>query len=313
MALRIALFGQAPIALGCLDALRQRGHEIAGVFAPPAAGRPDPLAARAMELGVPLFQRRYFQLKNGASIPKAVEEYRSIRADLNVLASLTAFLPGAIARAPRFGSVCFHPSLLPRYRGGNALQWQIIDGAQESGVSVFVPDAGVDTGPVLVQRRGVEISADDTVGTLFFEKLAPLGVEALVESVEQIAAGSAVPKPQDEAEATHQGLVDDAAAAIDLSLPAAQLARLVRGCDPQPGAFVRYSDQPVRLYGVRLEPFEGCAQPGEVVAVEDEDLIVALRGGRLRLSRVRADRAKESAGGFARRAGLAPGGRFENG
>jgi len=89
MALRIALFGQAPIALGCLDALRQRGHEIAGVFAPPAAGRPDPLAARAMELGVPLFQRRYFQLKNGAAIPKAVEEYRSIRADLNVLASLT--------------------------------------------------------------------------------------------------------------------------------------------------------------------------------------------------------------------------------
>jgi methionyl-tRNA formyltransferase len=306
MSLRIALFGQAPVAVDCLERLRADGHVIAGVFAPPDTGRPDPLSLRAKELGLPLVQRRYFQTREGKPIAAAVAEHRTLGADLNVLASLTSFVPPEICDAPRFASICFHPSLLPRYRGGNALQWQIILGERETGVSIFVPDRGVDTGPIVVQRGGVEISARDTTATLFFEKLAPLGAEALAEAVRAIDSGSAQPRAQLEADASFQGLVDEAAAGIDLARPGTEIDRLVRGCDPQPGAWLRWKGAPLRLFGVELGPPSG-GQPGEVLAIDATGLRLALRGATLAVSRVRGDGAKEAAAEFARRVALKPG------
>src|SRR5262245_40179555 len=308
MPLRIALFGQAPVGSQCLDRLREAGHEVVGVFAPPDSGRPDPLAQRALELGLPLVRRRFYQRKTGEPIAQAVAEHAALGADLNLLASFTSFLPRAIADAPRYRSVCFHPSLLPRYRGGAALQWQIIEGERETGVSIFVPDDGVDTGPLVVQRGGVEIGPHDTAGTLFFSKLAPLGVEALIESANQIADGTAIAKPQDETRATHQGLVDDAVAALDLRAAAEQIDRRVRGCDPQPGAFLRWAGAPVRLFDARLEAGSpGAAAPGELLEVGPQGLLIALRGGLLRVARVRADAGKEPAAQFAERRELKPG------
>src|SRR5262245_17801401 len=175
MPLSIALFGQAPLALDCLDGLLAEGHRIAGVFAPPAGDRPDPLASRAEALGLRCFRRRYFQKRTGEPVAEALAEHRSLGADLNVLASFTYFLPAAIRDLPRHGSLCYHPSLLPRYRGGAALQWQVMLGEPETGVSIFIPDDGVDTGPIAVQRGGVQIAPDDTAGSLFFKKLHPLG------------------------------------------------------------------------------------------------------------------------------------------
>ena len=306
MSLRIALFGQAPVAVDCLDRLRADGHTIAGVFAPADTGRPDPLTQRAKELGLPLFQRRYFQTREGKPIAAAVAEHRSLGADLNVLASLTSFVPPAICDAPRHASICFHPSLLPRYRGGNALQWQIILGERETGVSIFVPDRGVDTGPIVVQRGGVEIGSRDTTASLFFEKLAPLGAEALAEAVREIDSGRARPRGQDETLATFQGLVDEAAAGIDLERPGAEIDRLVRGCDPQPGAWLRWKGAPLRLFGVELDPTSG-GPPGQVIDIDAKGIRIALRGATLRVSRVRGDGAKESAAEFARRVALKPG------
>lgn len=310
MGLRIALFGQAAFGRDCLDRLI-RDHEIVGVFAPPAAGRPDPLAARAEELSLPVVRRRYFRKKSGEAIAAAVEEHRGLGAELNVLAFVNVFLPREILDAPRHGSLCFHPSLLPRYRGGAALSWQIILGETESGVSVFVPDEGADTGPVVVQLGGVQIEPHDTMGTLYFEKLYPLGLDAIAEAVRQIESGTARPRPQDESQASHQGLVDDAVAAIDLARPAVEIDRLVRGCDPQPGAFVSWKGQRVRLFDARLER-GGDAAPGVVRSVDPSGLVLALDGGALRVGRVRADAAKEPAHEFAQRSGLAPGDRFES-
>ena len=306
MSLRVALFGQAPVAVDCLERLRAEGHVIAGVFAPPDTGRPDPLSARAQELGLPLFNRRYFQTREGKPIAAAVAEHRSLGADLNVLASLTSFVPAEIRAAPRFASICFHPSLLPRYRGGNALQWQIILGERETGVSIFVPDRGVDTGPIVVQRGGVEIGPRDTTATLFFEKLAPLGAQALAEAVRAIDSGAARPRLQSEADATFQGLVDDAAAGIDLERPGADIDRLVRGCDPQPGAWLRWKGAPLRLFGVELGPAAG-GQPGQVLGIDAQGMRIALRGATLAVSRVRGDGAKEAAAAFAQHAALGPG------
>jgi len=312
MSLRIALFGQAAFGRDTLERLRANGHEIAGVFAPPDAGRPDPLAARAVELGLPLVRRRFYRKKTGEPIAAALAEHAALAPDLNVLASVQVFLPRELTDAPKHKSLCFHPSLLPRFRGGAALQWQIILGESQTGVSIFVPDEGADTGPVVLQKGPVPIAGRETVTSLFFEKLQPLGVEALVEAVELVASGRARPRTQDESLATAQGLVDDTVAAIDLAKPAAEIDRLVRGCDPQPGAFLRLGAMPVRLFDAALEPAPE-ATPGSVVRCDASGLVIALRGGALRVARVRGDGAKEPAQAFAARVGLAAGGRLESG
>jgi methionyl-tRNA formyltransferase len=313
MSLRVALFGQAAFGRETLERVRANGHDVVGVFAPPDAGRPDALAERALELGIPLVRRRFYRKKSGEAIAAALDEHRALEADLNLLASVQVFLPREITDAPRHKSLCFHPSLLPRFRGGAALQWQIILGERESGVSIFVPDDGVDTGPVVVQKGGVVLAPTETTATLFFEKLQPLGIEALVEATELVASGRARPRKQDESRATAQGLVDDAVAAIHLDAPAHEIDRLVRGCDPQPGAFLRISGRPVRLFEASLLPPSGGAEPGTVVSSDGAGLAIALRGGVLRVKRVRADAGKEVAQDFARRVGLEVGQRLESG
>ena len=309
--MRIALFGQAAFGRDCLDRLLDADHEIAGVLTPPEAARPDPLAERARERDLPLVQRRHFRNKSGAAIPAALDDYRALEADLNVLAFVTAILPPEIVYAPRLESICFHPSLLPRFRGGAAVNWQIILGEAESGVSVFAVDEGVDTGPLVVQKGGIRIDPGDTTGSLYFKKLYPLGVDAIVEAVDAIASGTARPTPQDESRATFQGLVDDSVAGIDLARPAEEIDRLVRGCDPQPGAFVRFKGAPLRLFDVRLEP-DVKGEPGSVISVDKAGLQLALRSGALRVGRVRGDGGKEAASEFAERSGLRPGDRVES-
>jgi methionyl-tRNA formyltransferase len=230
-----------------------------------------------------------------------------------VLAFVTALLPREIIAAPRHGSICFHPSLLPRYRGGNALAWQIILGERESGVSVFAVDEGTDTGPIVVQKGGVAIEPRDSAGSLYFQKLYALGVEAVVEAVAQIDAGRARPRAQDESRASFQGLVDDSVARVDLRRPAAEIDRLVRGCDPNPGAFVLAQGQRLRLFDAWLEPAARAAEPGTVLSIDGEALRLALDGGVLRVARVRGDGAKEPAKTWAERAGLREGDRVSSG
>ena len=312
MSLELALFGQAAFGVDCLERLVAEGHRIAGVFVPPDTGRPDPLGARAEELGLPVIRRRYFQKKSGEALARAVEEHAELGAELNVLAFVTAFLPREITDAPRHGSICFHPSLLPKYRGGAAINWQIILGERESGVTVFVPDDGVVTGPILVQRGAVEIAPDDTTGSLYFQKLYPLGLEAISEAVRVIDEGTARPVGQDESLASFQGLGDDAVAALDLDADGALLERRVRGCDPQPGAFVRWGETRVRLFDTRFEP-GGDVPPGMVIAIDADGLRLALSGGSLRVRRVRTDAAKEPALAWAERSGVRPGDRLLGG
>ena len=286
MALRIALFGQAPFGRDSLARLQEDGHEIAGVYVPPDGRRPDPLAALAAERGLPLFRHRHFR-RRGEAIEARVEEHRRLGADLNVLAFVTAILPPAIVDGPPRGSLCFHPSLLPRFRGGNALAWQIMLGAKESGVTVFCPDAGVDTGPIVIQKGPVPIDDGDTAASLYFDKLYPLGIDAIAEAAARVAAGSARYEPQDEALASHQGLVTDADARLDFAKCAIELDRWIRGCDPAPGAWALHGELRVRLHDARLAPGPAGGAPGEIVAADGDRLLVAARDGRLSIGRVR--------------------------
>jgi len=197
-------------------------------------------------------------------------------------------LPPEIVDAPRFGSLCFHPSLLPKFRGGNALAWQIIAGEREAGVTVFQPDAGVDTGPIVVQKGPVPILPHHTAASLYFESLYGLGVEATVEAVGRVADGTATYAPQDESRASFQGLVDDAVARIDWSRSAAEIDRLVRGCDPNPGAHARRGGDAVRLYGCTLAsgPAPNAA-PGTVLAIDAKGAQIAAQGGVLQVAKLK--------------------------
>jgi methionyl-tRNA formyltransferase len=295
MSLRIALFGQAPFGRDTLVRLLEAGHDVVGVYTPPVGARPDPLAVEAEQRGLPLLRHARFR-RRGVAIPELVEQHRKLGAELNVLAFVTVILPPEIVDGPRHASLCFHPSLLPRFRGGNALAWQILLGATETGVTVFRPDAGVDTGPIAVQKGGVAISPTDTAASLYFDKLYPLGLAAIAEAVAAIDAGTAVLRAQNEADASHQGLVDDPVARLDFTKSAAELDRWIRGCDPQPGAWAQRGDEVVRCFDGSLASGTSNASAGEVVRIDAGAAFVAARGGLVRVGRVRVgDGAKQPA------------------
>jgi methionyl-tRNA formyltransferase len=176
------------------------------------------------------------------------------------------------------------------------LAWQIIEGVEESGISVFQPDDGVDTGPVYLQKGGVPISPIDNTASLYFDKLYPIGVEAMVETVAAIDAGTARLSPQREEGASFQGLVDEEAARLDLGEDVVALDRRIRGCDPQPGGWLTRGDERIRLYGSRVESqSEPAEAPGSILAVVESGLLLAARGGVLRIQKVRRAAGKSAA------------------
>ena len=237
---RIALLGQAAFAEKALTALVDHGDEIVHVFAPPdsPAGKADPLAAKARAMGLPLSQPKSF--KNDA----AFEHFKTLDAEFAILAFVTLIVPDRILYAPRYKSICFHPSLLPRHRGASGINWAIIQGDAETGVTWFWPDKGIDTGPILVQKR-VPIREGDTVGSIYFNTLFPRASPRWSRRSTSSSPATRPPIPQDESKATYEPPCRDEHAKIDFTKPAREIFNLVRGCDPQPGAFRRLSDKRV--------------------------------------------------------------------
>jgi methionyl-tRNA formyltransferase len=309
MALRIVLVGQAAFGEKTLERLAPR-HEIVAAYCPADApgGRTDPLGARARALGVPLFQPKSMK---GDEVFRQFQEHH---ADLGILAFVTVIVPERIIDLPRLGTICFHPSLLPRYRGGSAINWQILRGETEGGLTVFWTDAGIDTGPILLQKR-VAIGPDDTTGSFYYEKIFPLGVDAIEESVRWIDEGRAPRMPQDEARASYDPLCRDEHVAIDWSRPAGEVYDRVRGGDPQPGASSLCRGARMRFYDGRLDRSRAGLEPGRLVAIEDGKAVIGLSGGALRVGRMRiGDSPKKLAPGELVAEGrLADGDRFESG
>lgn len=302
--MRIVLFGQAAFAERVLDGLQVAGHEVAGVYAPPdqPGAKPDPFAARAAALGIPAHRHRSLK---GADVASEVAAYG---ADLGVLAYVTQIVPQTVFDAPRLGSICFHPSLLPRYRGGSAIPWQIIKGETLTGVSVFWVDPGIDTGPILLQREA-PIDPDDTAATLYYNTLFQLGVDTVIDAVGLVAAGSPPRVPQDESQATYDPLCRDEHAAIDWHRPVDEVYNLIRGCDPQPGAFVRHHGEPVRCHDARRVVVPAVAA-GAIAAIEADGVTVGAVGGAIRIGRLRIGPKKLPAADAAAQLGLKVSDRF---
>jgi len=302
--MRILLIGQAAFAAQVLDRLLAAGDGVAAVVCPPDRGSAvDPVKAAAQQRGIPVHQ--FPSLKG----PEARAAFETADADLAVLAYVTQIVPEPLLALPRRTAICFHPSLLPRYRGGSAIPWQLIRGETTTGVTVFWPDAGIDTGPILLQRSA-PVQPDDTAGSLYYRTIFPLGVDAVVEACALVRTGSAPRLPQDESRATYDPLLTDEHAAIDWSEATATVRDLVRGCDPQPGAWTMWRGERVRLYGpARVVGDEGTA-PGTVLAIDEDGISVATRNGAVRCARVRDGGEKVAAADAARTLGITPGARF---
>jgi methionyl-tRNA formyltransferase len=299
---KILLFGQAQFGAKVMEGLRARGHEILAACVPPdKEGRPlDPLKEAALAACVPVVQRKSYKT------PDAITELSPERADVGVLAYVTQIIPAAILDAPRSASVCFHPSLLPKYRGGSAINWQIINGETMGGVTLFRPDDGIDEGPIYLQKE-IPIGPDDTAGSFYYSAVFEPGVAATIESVEMLLAGTARGVPQDESKASYEPLCRDEHAGVDWAKPARVLHNLIRGCDPSPGAHCRFGDKRVRLYGSRIGGGAAGQAPGTVIAVDDKGLEVATSDGSVRLTKLSIGGAKVAAEQAAGEIGLRSG------
>jgi methionyl-tRNA formyltransferase len=301
--MRIVLIGQAAFGAKTLEALLSEGENIIAVYAPPdkPGAKPDPLKDLAQSKGIPLFQPQTYK-----DDPVFVQ-YKDLQPDLTILAFVTDIVPAPYFEATTQGAICYHPSLLPRHRGGSAINWAVIMGDTRTGLSIFWPDGGIDTGPILLQKD-IAIGPDDTTGSLYFNHLFPMGIEAIVESVQLIKENRSPRIPQDEAGATYEPLCDDRVAAIDWKKPAHKIHNLVRGCDPQPGAYTCWNGEKVRFFGASLKVEPTTEAPGAIVGISQAGIRIALTGGKLVVSSVRgATGGKVPAAAWSAEKGLTEG------
>jgi len=305
--MRIVLIGQAAFGAKVLERLLERNDNVVAVYAPPdrPGGRTDPLKDAAVLKNIDVFQPKTY--KDDA----VFSQYTSLKPDLTVMAFVTDIIPERFFNVPTHGTINYHPSLLPRHRGASAINWAVIMGDSKTGLSIFWPDGGIDTGLILLQKE-VDIGQDDTTGSIYFNHLFPMGVDAILESIDLIKAGKAPKIPQDKAGATYEPPCDDRVAGIDWNKPADELYNLVRGCDPQPGAFALRKGEKVRFYGARRTKEQPTEAPGTILKIDDRGIHVALSEGRLVVGKVRpAKGGKVAATEFAAEKGLKAGDTFD--
>ena len=302
--MRIVVHGQQAFGKAVLERLLERGENVVGVFcAPGKEGRPkDPLAAFAEEKGLPLHQPASWKT------PEALELMKSFQPDLCVMAYVTLFVPQPVLDVPTHGTIQYHPSLLPEHRGPSSINWPIAMGKTRTGLTIFWPDEGLDEGPILLQKE-VEIGPDETLGDVYFKKLFPLGVDAMMEAVDLVREGKAPKVPQDHSKATYESWFRKDDARIDWSKPVAEVYNVIRAANPQPGAWTTVNGEELKIYdAARLD---GTGTPGEVVAVDDQGITIQGNGGRILAKRVRAGKGdKIAAREWADSAGLKPGARL---
>ena len=304
--MRIVLIGQAAFGERVVRALIDKGEQLVAIYAPSdvAARRLDQLKNAAKELGIPLFQCQ------AMSDPEVYGSYCRLEFDLGIMAYVTEVVPKSILNCPRLGTIQYHPSLLPKHRGASAINWAIINGETETGITVFWPDEGIDTGPILLQKE-VEIAPDDTVGSLYYDKLFPLGVEGLLEAVDLIRQGVAPRISQHDSQATYEPLCTEKEVVIDWSQPMQRVYNLIRGSNPQPGALAYFRGNRLKIFDCQPRSIPRENQDGEIVEVSDEGFIVATRGGHILVKHVQPEEwPKSPAADYAKSVGLKVGERL---
>jgi methionyl-tRNA formyltransferase len=289
--MRVAIIGQQDFGKATLEAFLKRGDEVGAVFCAPEKGRPDPLRLAAQEHGLKVHQ--FPKLTD----PDALDAMRKADAQIAIMAFVTQFVPQTLCDVPKFGTIQFHPSLLPLHRGASSMSWSIILGRKETGLSIFRPTDGLDEGPVIL-TRSVPIEDEDTLGSLYFGKIFPLGVAALIEAAEKVVAGTAAAIAQYESNAGYEGIVREAESRINWANHVDITYNLIRGCNPAPGAWTTHEGKKVFLY----ECNKGIARTfaevkgkkiGQVIAHNGGSLVILGQGGFIEAHRARLDGGKK--------------------
>jgi methionyl-tRNA formyltransferase len=302
--MRVAIVGQKDFGKASLEAFAARGDTIAGVFcAPEKAGGPaDPLVQASEERGIPVF--RLPSLKT----EEARQVLRSLDADVGIMAYVLQFVPQDFASVPRHGMLGFHPSLLPCYRGPSSINWPIILGRTQTGLTIFRPTDGLDEGPIVLQKT-TPIGPDDTLGKVYFDRIFPMGIAALLEAADLVVAGRATEVVQDESLASYEGWCRAAEARVSWHAHADQIYNLIRGCDPAPGAWTTVAGRKLQLFSAAKHPVRSFGQvrgaSGAITAINEKSIVVAAQGGQIEIQTVRPEDGKKmSAAQFCAQAGL---------
>lgn len=304
--MRVSIIGQAAFGEAVFKRLVDEGADVIAASAPEPreGGRPDPLWVAAQEAGLAPIDTAALKGEEGLAA------WQAAGAELGVMAFVTEMLPGDALTAPEQGTIQYHPSLLPLHRGSSAMNWPIIFGRTETGLSIFWPDEGMDTGPVLLQKT-CEIGPDDTLGSLYFERLFPMGVDAMAEAVALVDAGNAPRIEQDHSLSTYEPPCGEEHARIPWHEPAQLVYDRIRGCNPQPGAWTTRRAERLGVFDCRLTHDNEPGMPGAVIRIEEDGIDVRLNGGVLHVKRVQPQGARKvNAGEWAAEVGLKVGARF---
>jgi len=296
--MRLIVHGQQAYGKSVLEAILEKGvDEVVAVYcAPDKEGRPlDPIKEYALEQGLTVHQPASY--KN----PEVWAQMGSHNADLCVMAYVLLMVPEEALNVPKLGSIQYHPSLLPWHKGPSSINWPIIMGKEKTGLTIFWPDNGLDTGPILLQKE-VDIEPDDTLGSIYFDKLFPLGVEAMLESIELVRDGTAPREVQDPEDGSYEGWCRKENVGIDWNKGSDEVYNLIRGANPQPGAWTTFNGDEIRLFDSRKSTDGG--EPGCVISIDDAGAVIATADGAIRVMKIRADAGKLSALEYAASAGL---------
>jgi methionyl-tRNA formyltransferase len=305
--MRIAIIGQQDFGKAVLEAFLGRGDTVAGVFCAPekAGARPDPLRTAAELASLPVYQLP--SLKTD----EARNSLASLDVDLGVMAYVLQFVPQDFVNIPRHGTIQYHPSLLPRYRGPSSINWPIIRGDTRTGLTIFRPTDGLDEGPIVLQRE-VPIGPDDTLGSVYFDRLFPMGVAALLEAADGVISGRHDELSQDESQATYEGWCRADEARINWHNHIDVVYNLIRGCNPAPAAWTMFKGQKLQIFDARKHLFHRFAEVrggiGSITQVGPESMFITAQGGQIEVFKARyGDGKKIPAPQLCAEVGLTPG------
>jgi methionyl-tRNA formyltransferase len=294
--MRIAIIGQQDFGKAALEAFVARGHEVGAVFCAPEkeGARPDSLRVAVQQKGLPVYQFKSLRA------PEASQIMREAGADIGIMAFVTQFAPQEFVSIPKHGTIQYHPSLLPKYRGPSSINWPIIKGDTETGLTIFRPTDGLDEGAVVLQKK-TPIGPDDTLGSIYFDRLFPMGVEALLEAADLVVSGKHQETVQDEAHASYEGWCRAGEAKIDWAKPIDHIYNLIRGCNPAPGAWTTLNGKRVQIFDARKTVFRRFAdisgKIGEVTGVTDQSFKVIGQGGLIEVLKAKLEDGKKVGGG----------------
>lgn len=289
--MRVVFMGTPDFAVGTLEAILAAGHEVVGVFTQPdkPKGRGKnmqfpPVKETALAHGLPVYQPEKIR---EASF---VDTLRKMEPEVIVVVAFGQILTKEILDMPKYGCINVHASLLPKYRGSAPIQWAVINGEKESGVTTMLMNEGIDTGDML-KKAVVPLDEKETGGSLF-DKLADEGAKLLVETLKDLEQGTITRTPQQEEEATHVKMLDKKMGLIDFSKSAVEIERLIRGLNPWPSAYTGYKGKTLKIWDADVVDKEMDGEVGQVVEVSKHELFIKTGKGLLSLQEVQLEGKK---------------------